>query len=530
YNIPTATVTFVITNEDGPGSWTISDVPVQPLGTDPLTGVAVYTWVVDDFFTNTDVATTLKVEMIVDSYYTGGDDTTLVTVAKPDGDFITGGGYLIESDSYGGTATLTDAEGAVREVQLDVADGSKMNFGFVVKYNKKFTNLQGKFTSILRMEDGTKWQLKSTATRHLGIAEHTNIEDAYMATFESKAVLKNLTEGGSQGGLTMILNVTDFGEPGSQDPEPTPDTINYTLWDGPTLIFSTHWDGSVALEQNLIGGNIQIHTNDSGGGASGGGGGKGNKLELEASGMDPVALSTSLTPDTLTALADAAMDVWQSAGLTEAETSQLGAVRVHMRDLPDGTLGLAADRNVWIDPNAAGLGWFTGVTGPYADAGFAGVDLLSVVVHEFGHVLGFEHAGDHNDVMYASLDVGVRRLPTASLPSDYIAPRLIDGDRAVIGNWTVTDRREDALDSILAKWTRGSLYDDVVDGLVPPARLLQPSVRAFDKDVEDERIPSTADRDLFFAGIDGLDGDEDELSGSLDDVTMNLDELPVAAL
>jgi subtilisin-like proprotein convertase family protein len=260
-DIPTGTVTFVITNEDGPGTWTIPDVLIQPLAADPLTGVAVYNWIESGFFSNSEVSTTLKVEMIVGDYYTGSEET-LVTVAKPEGDFITGGGYLIEEASYGGIVTFTDALGNVQQVQLDVADGSKMNFGFNVKYNKQFTNLQGNFTGILRMQDGSQWQLKTNATNTLQVGPHPTIDGAYLATFEAKANLKNQTVGGSIGGLTMIVEMIDYGEPGSQPGDPTPDTISFTLWDGPTLIFSSNWTGSEAFEQDLTGGNLQIHTQD----------------------------------------------------------------------------------------------------------------------------------------------------------------------------------------------------------------------------------------------------------------------------
>lgn len=40
------------------------------------------------------------------------------------------------------------------------------------------------------------------------------------------------------------------------------------------------------------------------------------------------------------------------------------------------------------------------------------MDLLSVLLHEYGHVLGLEHSGDSSDFMAAALQPGERRLPT----------------------------------------------------------------------------------------------------------------------
>ncbi|MBR7784602.1 matrixin family metalloprotease, partial [Undibacterium luofuense] len=40
------------------------------------------------------------------------------------------------------------------------------------------------------------------------------------------------------------------------------------------------------------------------------------------------------------------------------------------------------------------------------------MDMLSVLLHEYGHALGIEHSGDDGDFMAASLQPGERRLPS----------------------------------------------------------------------------------------------------------------------
>jgi hypothetical protein len=88
---------------------------------------------------------------------------------------------------------------------------------------------------------------------------------------------------------------------------------------------------------------------------------------------------------------------------------------------------------VVIDTNAAGCGWFVDQTpgdddefrqmngqlvAPPATAAASRIDLLSVLMHEFGHVLGLSHDDPH-DVMAATLATGVRRtVNTSAWPWD----------------------------------------------------------------------------------------------------------------
>ena len=80
----------------------------------------------------------------------------------------------------------------------------------------------------------------------------------------------------------------------------------------------------------------------------------------------------------------------------------------------------------WLDDNAAGWGWFVDSTprddSEFTTAGNQGergrMDLLTVLEHEIGHLLGRDH--EAAGVMREALDAGIRRTvgPTAAKDTD----------------------------------------------------------------------------------------------------------------
>ncbi len=400
-DIPTATVTYLITPDSGGPATTIT-VNVEPIDTDPLTGVAVATFT--DTFANNQDTEIYIIEIFVDEYYVGDTDT-IVTATRPDGSFITGGGYITEDVSYGEVTTF-----GVADPYAALEDGSKINFGYNVKWNKSLTNLQGQFNLIARAEDGSKWHIKSTATRTLGVEENPDGDpdtDDFSAVFTSKANLKNIGGGELEGlsGIDMIVSIHDNGEPGSSAAD-IPDTIGVELWDGSTLIFSTHWNGSETLEQDLIGGNNQVHAPNT----------KGNKLEIEAGTITETGqMAGSLTETVLGAMGYQAVEIWAAAGVSAEGISLMDAVDLLTEDLSymGGVLGLAMFGEVTIDDDAVGYGWFIDdLEDPYAtDTNIVGVDLLTVMLHEYGHILGFAHNDIEDDIMNPTLSLGQRKLP-----------------------------------------------------------------------------------------------------------------------
>ena len=109
--------------------------------------------------------------------------------------------------------------------------------------------------------------------------------------------------------------------------------------------------------------------------------------------------------------------------MTEISRSRFGlvsGVEFVVTDLPNNLLGLAAGHVIWIDRDAAGFGWFVDPT-PNDDAEFqpggmaaSRMDLLTVLAHELGHLLGFAHDPEPGHLMSDTLNPGTRLLPTGT--------------------------------------------------------------------------------------------------------------------
>jgi len=145
---------------------------------------------------------------------------------------------------------------------------------------------------------------------------------------------------------------------------------------------------------------------------------------------DSVHLSSAeaLTEARMAPLVSEALRRWslmEGEGFAEA----LANVDIQIADLSGQQLGAYANGVVYIDVDAAGLGWFidatpgtdseflleggalTATRGPAADR----VDLLSVLAHELGHAGGFDH--DSSALMGEQLATGTRTVPTVAAPT-----------------------------------------------------------------------------------------------------------------
>jgi uncharacterized repeat protein (TIGR01451 family) len=196
---------------------------------------------------------------------------------------------------------------------------------------------------------------------------------------------------------------------------------------------------------------------------------------LVASSVGSGAGVVGLTTPQLQSAVAQAIAAWTAAGIDAGTLSNLDNVTFHIGDLPGAELGFELPGQIWIDQTAAGWGWSVG------DSAAPGrMDLVSVVSHEVGHALGFDHAD--SGVMEAALAPGVRLVPEAlSSPSSgpaAVSPAAEAGPAPHHASQPALFNAEIAEAAFVATGVASPTAIAVVDGLVSqasaPVLLTQP--------------------------------------------------------
>jgi len=143
------------------------------------------------------------------------------------------------------------------------------------------------------------------------------------------------------------------------------------------------------------------------------------------------AVTVAVTQTQVQALLPEAIAAWRAAGLDPADLRRLEGAQVQVGNLGRSILGLEAAGVITINQTAAGNNWYVnasagsshafGLVGPGGEE-IAGpgspaageVDLLTVLEHELGHVVGLSDNGQAGDLMDITLGVGVRRAPASA--------------------------------------------------------------------------------------------------------------------
>jgi hypothetical protein len=380
-------------------SWTWGDGTADTAGT--VTGPSQGTFTVAGSHTYNSAGVytiTLKV--------TDGDSSTrsaasanYVVVYDPSAGFVTGGGWI------------NSPAGA------DVANPAltgKANFGFDAKYQKGANAPSG--STQFQFQVGN-FSFQSTSYQWLVVS-------GALAQYKGTGTVNGVSRYG------FLLTAKDGAIAGGGGV----DGFRIKVTDGSGNVV---YDNLLGASDQMTGGNtepisggsIVIHQNERvAGGAIVGG-------------QDAPAVSIAEVQP----LVSQAIANWARAGASTAELEAMRAASVRVFNLPDDLAGVEGAGVIWIDGNAAGHGWFidatpadhrefaaVGAGGEYlalpGSPAYGRVDLLTVLEHELGHVIGL--ADDQGrDLMAETLPVGVRRLPgfeefpaRATTPANPIVP------------------------------------------------------------------------------------------------------------
>lgn len=331
----------------------------------------------------------------------------LVVVYDPSAGFVTGGGWIDSpTGAYAANPTLT----------------GRANFGFVSRYRHGANVPDGQ----------TEFQFRA------GDLNFHSTDYEWLVVSRARAQFKGRGTINGAGDYGFKLTAVDGQLPGGGGE----DKFRIKIWDrtnGDAVVYDNLMGGSDGADPATVlrGGNIVIRSDN-----------------LLAEGVGPLGQSggRSLRLAELRSLLPAARARWLAAG---EDVSALRHLDLRVADLDGAALGLTAGGTIWIDRNAAGWGWFNDGM-PRNDSEFMSpgnqgkqnrIDLLTVLLHELGHVLGHEH--EEKGVMAETLAAGERRVPHADALSMAHASHsfiLLDADKNRLKRasaWDIlTGRRE----------------------------------------------------------------------------------------
>jgi hypothetical protein len=293
-----------------------------------------------------------------------------VVVFNPSAGFVTGGGWF--NSPAGAYAANPNLSG-------------QANFGLNAKYQSGATVPTG----------NTEFQFPAANLNFHATSYDWLVLTANQAQYQGSGTINGA------GNFGFLVTALDNGGT-------TADLFRMRIWDknnNNAVAYDTQPGAPTTASPTtaLGGGRIQAHTN----------------AQLVAGGANPGGGNVALlTPEELQPIVQQAIAGWGAAGIDAARLSALSQVTVGIAEFPGPWLGMAFPGAIWIDQNAAGYGWYIDATSAAAAALPASgqVDLLTVVEHELGHVLGLDDTAGAG-LMGQYLAPGTRRVPIPAQPA-----------------------------------------------------------------------------------------------------------------
>jgi hypothetical protein len=197
-----------------------------------------------------------------------------------------------------------------------------------------------------------------------------------------------------------------------------------------------------------------------------------------------------LTEAAVEAVLPAAREYWVSTGLADWQVAELYQTPIAIGDLSyRGALGVSRPEGIWLDASGAGLGWNTSLLTPNSQFLSSSYDLLTVLTHELGHVLGYDDLDPQqypNHIMAGVLQPGTSRIAAPAVDSGLTwtfggSPSLLSLDRADGGSPAAGGRGP-----LLSG--RGVLVDRVLDDLLRDDLRVSRDAWQRDEDEDFERL------------------------------------------
>ncbi|TXS95200.1 calcium-binding protein [Parahaliea maris] len=180
---------------------------------------------------------------------------------------------------------------------------------------------------------------------------------------------------------------------------------------------------------------------------------------LMASGIaDDAESARSLTTATIDTAAQQA--ITQMEGVPGVDMEALAALAIVVDDLPGNQLARFEGERIVLDHNAAGHGWYTGV-----GAAEEQIDLISTLLHEYGHAVGLEH---DSGIAFMANALGTgERFSTAEEPDiqvfdedsgEYLEPVTMDAEDVLLLDTTAPDAGAPATSAGLIQWHNKAVF------------------------------------------------------------------------
>jgi hypothetical protein len=307
------------------------------------------------------------------------------------------GNWMITDGHY--TGSVVDGDRAITTWAIEVATWSLLEFEALID-----TETTGGLIFDYYDVDNFKFAAIDAITDHVVIGHHTSkgwFIDAEVDTKIKSGTNYNL-------GISMLgtsVSVTLDGE------AVVGHVFNSLLNDGDLGLLSK--DGVSSFDYVVARGDDPAYAEESGD-------------ALKVTSFGDATDITELNHIELAPIIDAAIDYW--VDIIGVDASQLADVSFLITDLSEMFLAVTVGNTILIDTDAAGYGWFVDET-PYDNIEFVAdggngeltaapnseaegsMDLLTVVTHELGHVLGLEDVdAEEHDLMSDTLATGVRRV------------------------------------------------------------------------------------------------------------------------